>query len=460
MSRRRSMRFQTSVIIIVSFLLSHAAGYLFYELDRRSALEMTEAIDIAERAAGVSRLVRDLSESARAEVVRFSDSRAFRVWASTTPAFEEGSPSQDETDVLSYLRTQVPRIANNDMRVRFNLGDVAGFDLPEFSGTTRLGSPASAEDVPKTTPSIAISIKHGDADWINFLGVFNTPPSLLPELLVANILSAVIGIALVAFWLVSRVTRPLSRLSAAAERLGQDIDAEPIDTSGPEEVATAAEAFNRMQRRLARLLRNRTELLAAISHDLRTPLTQIRLRTELMPVSREQEKTLQAVDEIETMLGSFLTYAHAVHGSEQLTRSDLGALVTSLCDDLLDCGAAITCDAERDLILPCKRLAMKRALTNIIDNALKYGHEARVVAFREGDAIKLTVDDCGPGIAEAQIDAVFAPFFRGRSDQPTEKNGVGLGLNIAQLIVEDHGGEIRLCNRKEGGLRAEIRLPC
>jgi signal transduction histidine kinase len=456
---RPSLRFQTSAIIVVSFLLSHAAGLLFYSFDRKGALEMTEAVDLAERAAGISRLLRDLPSDWKESIVRSSDSRAFRVWVSAEPAVVMRDPTQAELDVDAYLRTQVPRIADHDMRVRFI--EETGYRVtpPPFDPSNRAGSPASAVDLSHEAPSVAISIKHGEKDWINFLGLINTPRSLVPELFLANVLSGAIGIALVAFWLVNRVTSPLRSLAGAAENLGRNLFSSPLPVTGPREVAVAAAAFNRMQRRLVRLIQGRTELLAAISHDLRTPLTQMRLRLEMMPEAPEREKNLQALDDMNGIVGTFLNYARASHEAEEKSRIDLGALVGSVCDDLADLGAAVDFASPGGLVVSCKRLAIKRAVTNLIENALKYGYEAQVGTGRAGAYAVVTVEDRGPGIPESELEAVLAPFHRGENGRGPDKGGIGLGLSIAQAIAEDHGGEVRLANRAEGGLRAEILLP-
>lgn len=452
----RSMRVQTAAIIVVSFLLSHVAGLLFYRLDRQGALEMTEAVDLAERAAGISRLVRDLPPDWRNNIVLFSDSRAFRVWNSSEPAVSMPEPTEAELDVVTYLRTQLPRITDHDMRVRFieDFGD--RLVPPPFDPSNRAGSPASALDEVQDGPSVAISVHHGDGEWLNFLGLINTPRSLVPELFLANVVSAAVGVALVAFWLVNRVTSPLAHLSIAAERLGRNLTSSPLPVTGPKEVAVAAAAFNRMQHRLLRLIQSRTELLAGISHDLRTPLTQLRLRLELMPPSLDREKNLRTLDELDAIIGTFLTYARAAHEAEERSRTDVGALVESICDDLADCGAAIEYTGEPGLVVSCKRLAIKRAVTNLVQNALRYGHEARVSASRANGCAIVAVEDSGPGIPEAQLEAVFAPFHRG---EQTDGSGMGLGLSLAQAIAEDHGGDVQLVNRSEGGLRAELILP-
>ncbi len=170
----RTMRGETSSVIITALLLSHIAGYLIYHFDRRDALEMTEAADLAERAAGISRLLRDLPPGQRSDVVKLSDSRNFRVWSGQQPALDPQQASEAETEILAYLRTQVPRIADNDMRVRF-IGPSEAQKLPPvFDSASRAGSPASSFDQPEFGHSVAISIRHSEREWINFLGLFST----------------------------------------------------------------------------------------------------------------------------------------------------------------------------------------------------------------------------------------------------------------------------------------------
>lgn len=466
--RRPSMRFQTSAILVASILLSHVIGLLLYAVERRGALELTEAIDRAERSADISRLVDDLPVASRDGIVRLLDSRALRVWTTEEPAVPAPGPTRTDRDVTSYLRGQVPDRAEDDVRVRLigehGLGVLfrdGGLRVvpPPLDPASRPGSPLPSAGIPADAPSLAISIRRADGQWLNFLGLLQTRRTVLPGLLLANLLSAVVGIGLIAFWLVRRVTAPLARMSEAAESLGQSLHSDPLPIAGPREVAVAAAAFNRMQQRLVRLVQGRTELLAAISHDLRTPLTQIRLRHEMMPPSPERDKNLRALDDIDALVGSFLNYARASHEVEERGRIDLGALVGSICDDLGDSGAAIECHCPTGLIVSCKRLAIKRAVTNLTENALKYGHEARVSVGRADGLAVVSVEDRGPGIPAAQLQSVFSPFHRGEKSRSPGSGGVGLGLSIAQAIAEDHGGEVRLANRREGGLRAELRLP-
>ena len=459
MALHRSLRFQTSAIIVITLLLSQVAGLLFYTLERRNALEVTEAIDRAERAADVSRLLKDASAGGRDRLVQLSDTQNLRVWISQEPAAVMSEPTKAESDVFAFMRTQLPDLAEQDMGVRFVGEKAPGVAPPPSEAASRAGSPASAPHIPGDTRSVAISIRHDEDEWVNFLGSINRARTLPYGFLVADVVSAAVAIALVAFWLVRRVTSPLARFSAAADTLGRNLRAPPLATSGPSEVVVAAAAFNRMQQRLVRLIEGRTEFLAAISHDLRTPITQIRLRLERMPASPEREKNLRALDDLGETIGTFLSYARTSHDAEATSRIDLGALVGSICNDLADGGAAIECHCPTGSIVSCKRLAIKRAVTNLIENAFKYGHVARVsTAQADGWAI-ISVGDQGPGIPESEIEAVLAPFHRGDSSRSPSSDGVGLGLSIVQAVAEDHGGELRLSNRKEGGLRAELRLP-
>lgn len=429
---------------------------MLYVLDRQNALETTEAVDIAERAAGISRLVRDLPREVSEGVVTSADSRAFRVWSTTVPSVERREPSEEEIELVAFLRTQLPRIAMTNLRVQLiHEGDQVPH-TPEYLGPL----PALTDrESARWTGSLAISIQHDENDWLNFLGFFNTPSSAFPELLIANIASALIAIAFIAFWLVGRVVAPLSELAKAAERLGDDIDANPLRVSGPREVRIAASAFNRMQARLERLIRGRTELLAEISHDLRTPLTHARLRLELMPTSRNREKLLATVTEMEEIIDAFLTYAHALHGSEERRIGDVGAIIASICDDLGDAGTNIEHEIAGDLVMPCRPLALKRAFSNLIENGIKYGGAVRVTARQQPNSIVIRVLDDGPGIPTSQLQAVFKPFYRLQPDADADKRGVGLGLSIAQLIVEDHRGTITLSNKGNSGLMAEIIFP-
>jgi signal transduction histidine kinase len=270
-------------------------------------------------------------------------------------------------------------------------------------------------------------------------------------------LMAIIILA-VSIWAVRRVTAPLASLSAAAERLGNDLNAPPMSETGTIETRQAARAFNTMQARLRSLIGNRTRMLAAISHDLRTPLTLLRLRAENVEDAPEREKMLATIAEMDSMIAVTLQFARDEATAEPRRRTDLAALLASVVDDMADTGLPVTMEPAQPIVCECQPAALKRALTNLIDNAVKYGKRARATVRSTPQAIEITIDDEGPGIPEDELTRVFQPFYRVESSRNRETGGIGLGLAIAASIVEAHGGELSLSNRKEGGLRARIAI--
>jgi signal transduction histidine kinase len=263
----------------------------------------------------------------------------------------------------------------------------------------------------------------------------------------------------VSAWAVRRVTSPLASLAAAAQRLGTDLSAPPMPESGTIELRQASHAFNTMQTRLRGLIENRTRMLAAISHDLRTPLTLLRLRTENVEDAQEREKMLATIAEMDQMIAATLQAARDEARIEARRRTDLTALLASAVDDMADAGLPVEMEPASPVIYECQPGALKRALTNLLDNAVKYGREARATIRSTPQAVEITIDDQGPGIPENELAHVFQPFYRVEGSRSRETGGIGLGLAIALSVVEAHGGELTLANRPEGGLRACVKLP-
>jgi signal transduction histidine kinase len=258
---------------------------------------------------------------------------------------------------------------------------------------------------------------------------------------------------------VRRVTSPLSTLAAAAERLGRDVNAPPLAETGTAETRQASRAFNEMQTRLQSLIENRTRLLAAISHDLRTPLTLLRLRAENVENAAEREKMLATVAEMEAMIGATLQFARDEAASEPLRATDITALLQSCVDDLADAGHAVSMPASMPIVCDCRPTALKRALNNLLENAIRYGGRAHAAIESRPGGVTLTIEDDGPGIPEAELARVFEPFYRIEESRNRHTGGIGLGLSIAQSVVRSMGGDLMLSNRVEGGLRAIVRLP-
>lgn len=281
------------------------------------------------------------------------------------------------------------------------------------------------------------------ADWVTWL--------LVAQLVVLAFLA----------WLGIRLaTRPLEQLAAAADRLGPDLQPSLVAEAGPIEVTRAARAFNAMQRRMAGYLNERMQILAAISHDLQTPITRMRLRVDLMEGIPEADKLRQDLDAMRALVREGVAYAKTLQGAEeQVRRLDLDALVRSIVNDYADTGSPVTVAGEAGAPVHTRPIALRRILTNLVDNALKYGGRAEVRVRRDDAHLHIDVCDDGPGIPEDQLTAVLQPFYRLEGSRSRETGGTGLGLAIAHQLALSLGGSLSLHNRPEGGLRASIVLP-
>lgn len=263
-------------------------------------------------------------------------------------------------------------------------------------------------------------------------------------------------------WIAVRlVTRPLVQLADAADRLGPDLRAPTLDERGPAEVSRAAAAFNAMQRRIAGYLDERVEILAAISHDLQTPITRMRLRTELMDGEAGQDKFRHDLEEMQTLVKEGLAYARSLHGEvEAAARLDIDALLESLVDDYLDTGRRVGLEGRAGVPVTTRPQALRRILSNLSDNALKFAQgEVRLRVVRGERQLVVSVLDDGPGIPADQLEQVLKPFHRVEGSRNRESGGTGLGLAIAHQLSLAIGAQLSLHNRAEGGLEARLALP-
>lgn len=273
-------------------------------------------------------------------------------------------------------------------------------------------------------------------------------------------LALMLAVVLVLIWIVARMTvRPLTRLAAAARGLGEDLRRPPLAEDGPSEVRAAARAFNAMQQRIRQDIEERERFLAAVSHDLKTPVTRLRLRSELLADEQLRERSLRDLDEMEQMLAGALDFLRGKAADEAARPVDMVALLESLVDDQAELGHEVSLKAPAAAQLAGRPQALRRAVGNLIENALKYGKRAMVELAPDDGGLTVVVEDDGPGLPEDELEKVFEPFYRVEASRNRETGGVGLGLAIVRQIARDHGGSICLRNRPAGGLRAELRLP-
>jgi signal transduction histidine kinase len=305
----------------------------------------------------------------------------------------------------------------------------------------------------------AISLEMAPNQWLNIsANVYSH--FLSTQILLITFEIIVFAAILFSAWSINRFTGPLKSFKSAAENLGMDLHAKPLSIYGPSIVRETAEAINTMQQRIQELIRNRTLMLAAISHDLRTPITRIKLRTHFITDEATRNKFDADLNEMETMIAQTLDFARDDSKIEKLTTLDLHSFLQSICDEMQDMGHHVTFHTKAQQVpFNGGRISLKRAITNLITNALKYGNQVNVSLKKHIKSIVISIEDNGPGIREQDLDKVLQPFYRGDLSRSKHTGGVGLGLAVTQDIIKKHGGDITLKNLNTGGLQVLIKLP-
>ncbi|OZI41955.1 ATP-binding protein [Bordetella genomosp. 4] len=263
-------------------------------------------------------------------------------------------------------------------------------------------------------------------------------------------------IGLLAFTVARLASRPLRQLADAADELGQNLERPPLVLRGPLEVRRAADAFNAMQRRVQRHLEERTHMLAAITHDLQTPMTRLRLRFEDVTDEALRERLIADLGAMRALVREGLDLARSATTSEAPVALDLDSLLESIIEDAAETGHDAVFEQGCGAVLMLRPLAMQRLFSNLVDNALKYGHQVRVAAHANEHGVAVEVCDAGPGMPADMFEAVFQPFVRLETSRSRETGGVGLGLTIARTLAANDGATVTLSNRAEGGLQATV----
>jgi signal transduction histidine kinase len=302
---------------------------------------------------------------------------------------------------------------------------------------------------------IEAALPDGQRITFTISGLSSSGGYVLPIFIGSTILIAI----LIAIWTARLLARPIREFASAAERLGVDLTAPPLAVRGPLELRATIQAFNRMQDRLRRFLEDRTQMLAAISHDLRAPLARLRLRAEFVEDEEQQRKMFAELATMNGMIDSTLAFARDATRQEPRKFVDLSALVEDVCEDVADAGGAALYRGPRGIAVTCRPSDIRRAITNLVDNAVKYGGSARVEMLREDNRVVIVIDDDGPGVPLKEQERVFAPFYRLEPSRDPGNGGVGLGLSVARTIAREHGGEVTLTNREGGGLSVRVELP-
>ncbi|MEQ1768901.1 MAG: ATP-binding protein [Devosia sp.] len=297
-----------------------------------------------------------------------------------------------------------------------------------------------------------------DGRWLRFVTAVDLPTQSSNQLSLISLLVSSIAVAIVAVWVVRSQTASLRALADASGRFGRGESVDPLPIRGPAEVDRATEAFNIMQARLSQFMRDRIQLLGSISHDLRTPLTTLRLKAEFIEDEAVRDDLVATIDELTAICNATLEFTRSEAETEATVRLDPADLVGEVIAEFRLAKADVTAEKVEHQVMSCRPVALKRALRNLVENALRYGERARVSVLTDGGSVIIRVDDDGPGIPSDRLSDVFKPFVRLETSRNSETGGLGLGLAIAQGIVQAHGGTLTLQNRPDRGVRAEIRL--
>lgn len=443
------------------------AAFVLYQ-ERIRTLYQAGGLQSALRISEIVHLLEDHSASERQLLVRVLDTARLRINLNA-PAWDSAVTSAGDATLSAMFYTILRRNLGKDRSMQVAV--TAAEDRSQlFPGPGRGGQGpgmgmgrrhrmAEMGMTPENGFYFLARIRLQDDTWISFDHRVPEQSASWPWRLLltaAILLVAVIGLSILAVrWL----TRPLSELAGAADRLGRDINSPPIPERGPREVRRAALAFNTMQTRLQLFIKDRTRILAAVSHDLKTPLTRMRLRTEMLEESERRQSFLKDLDEMQAMTRATLDFLRGMETREKIQPVDIQSLLEILIEDAEAGGYQIGLQGERPSPCAAQPLALKRCLSNLLENALKYGRNVCVSVRERPESLEIIITDEGPGIAEEKLETVFEPFFRLEDSRNRESGGTGLGLSIARNIARAHGGDLILRNRSDKGLEAVLTLP-
>jgi signal transduction histidine kinase len=445
--------------LLSAFILLRDRGQVLYDAVRENLIART---------AGIVRLLDSLAPADRQRLLPLLSSPDLQIALSRQPVAM--NDTQDESEPASeVVRKQLlERMPENPHVLVSVVGSVMQTPMPGMH-RRMMGGPAMPDHrayargrgrgVHAMARYFRIQVALKDGTWVRFerglpVNIFDWPGKLLFVLFVL-----LVSVILLSLFGVHSIVRPLRNLRQAAEGLGKDIRRPPLALTGPTEVRETARAFNTMQQRLKNYIEDRAGILAAVSHDLKTPLTRLRLRADLMEDDELRQKTQNDLDEMERMVRATLDFMRGTENAEPSQRLDLIALLESVQQDAEEMGRNVTIEGSVASPYTGKPLALKRCLVNLVENALRYGGRADIVVETHANDLSISVNDKGPGIPDTLLEKVFDPFFRVENSRAQHTGGTGLGLGIARNIARAHGGDLTLSNRPEGGLSARLTLP-
>jgi signal transduction histidine kinase len=431
-----------ALVLVVNLLLVWAVAALLVEVDNRIGSSATPYM--VGRIVASVRMIDATPPEQRADLEGMVDTPGFEV--SIMPP-EDASRLQADADLDRDLVQSIDAGLRAHPPKGVRPPAVWAFLEPGVAPNQKLSS---------RTIRIAVGLSDGRLAAFR-IRLTNRSLRQLPAIALA--VSVCVIVSLTSLLFARSFSRQLAGFASAADLVGRSALSPPLPLSGPSELRVAARAFNVMQDRLRRFVRDRTQMLAAISHDLRTPLTRLRLRAEFIEDDEQRQKVLNDIAEMDGMIRETLAFARDDVARERRGKARLDELIDDLCRSMADGGADVSFASSDPVTIELSPIALRRALANLIDNAIKYGKRARVALNEAAGNAIVTIDDDGSGIPESEMERVFQPFQRIDTSRNRDTGGVGLGLSVARTIIRGHGGDITIVNREEGGLRVTATLP-
>ncbi|UVK51028.1 HAMP domain-containing protein [Mesorhizobium sp. AR02] len=451
------------LIVIAGLLISQVATLYIVSRDRAAANDVVDLYRLNDRAFSLVQLMSSATPEERKATAAGLFNSTYALTVSDTPAVTSSIAGDDElAELEDILVGRLSKFGVTDARVRRDPATREADDASTASGPD-IGQVERdllvlAADFAQSD-KLTASLRFADGQWLNFtepitpVGPILSFDSLPLYALIAGL------VVIMSIWSLRRLTAPYRMMETAVNRIGKDLKSPPIAESGSREVQAAARAINAMQARLREYVEDREHLAAALAHDLRTPMTRMRLRLELLRKSAVREALAHDLADVESIASSVIDFATFEVNEEKPERIDFWSLVESIADPYPEVLFDNDDTRSRGLICIARPVALKRCVTNLVQNAVTYGKKAHLSLHRSDGTITLTIRDEGPGIPQAQIDAVFGSFVRLEQSRNRQTGGLGLGLTIARNIARAAGGEIRLSNHPDGGLLTELRLP-
>ncbi len=448
------------LILIGGLLVAQLLSAALNLAERDRLIFRAGGMRTAQRIADIVELLEPLSAAERRRIVAVLNAPPLRV-SLDLPLQSEAQPAVDgETHAAMFSAMLRASLGERPVRIVRSEGGFARRAMMAGAERSGRGGPhlRGMGQGPGGGMAVVAQVQFADGTWVTFDSYLPQDAADLPQRLLLTLLILLVAVIALSLIAVRWVTRPLHLLAAAAEDLGRDIHRPPLAEKGPTEVRRAAQAFNTMQARLRSYIDDRVRILTAISHDLKTPITRMRLRAELLEDENTRARFEKDLGEMESMVTQTLEFMRG-GGSDEASRPiDVMALLESLQADAQEMGHAVRIEGSAAAPYVGKPQQLKRCLTNLLDNAFRYATAARLVVEDDAAWLRIRVLDDGPGIPESDLERVFEPFYRVEESRNRSTGGSGLGLGIARNIARSHGGDLVLRNRAEGGLEALLTL--